>query len=59
MASLYPALLVLVAIFCLVQAVRDFRHRHYVWSGLNVISAAILLLIPFPTHSVAIDLPRP
>lgn len=50
-------LVLLVAVFCFVQAVRDFRRRDYVWAGLNCIAALILLSMPFPTHAVIIDLP--
>ena len=56
---LYPVLLLGVAAFCLVQAIRDYRRKHYVWAVLSLACTALLLLMPFPTHSVAVDLPRP
>ena len=49
--------LLLVAIYCLVQAIRDLRGKHYAMAGLGFLCAALLLLMPIKTHAVKLDLP--
>lgn len=43
-------------IYCIVQAVINFRERRYVWGSIGLLSAAVFLLSPVQTHSVVIDL---
>lgn len=45
------------AIYCVMKAVIDLRARRYVWGALGLLSAAVFLLTPTQTHSVAVDLP--
>ncbi len=45
------------AIWLVALGIRDLRRREYVWGGMSVLIAAGLLLVPFPTHAVSIDLP--
>ena len=49
--------LLTVTIFCIVQAIRDFRAKNYAWAAAAAISAALLLSMPIQTHAVKIDLP--
>lgn len=44
-------------IFCIVQAVRDFRAKRYAWSAAATICAGLLLAMPVETHTVKIDYP--
>lgn len=52
--------LLLVAIFCGAQAVRDVKRKDYGWAIAGFICIAILLLTPLPpkAHAVKVDLPR-
>jgi hypothetical protein len=45
------------ALFCAVEAVLEFRRKHYVLAALAAALAAALLLTPVPTHAVKLDLP--
>jgi hypothetical protein len=58
MDPVWLALISLVALYCVVRAVVDFRKRQYVWAALSLCSAAVIILLPFPTHSVDLDLPK-
>ncbi|MBA4089572.1 MAG: hypothetical protein C0494_03125 [Sphingobium sp.] len=49
--------LLAVAPFCVVQAVRDIRTKNYVWGAAAAIAAALILAMPIKTHAVKIDLP--
>lgn len=51
------AALLAVVLYCIAQAVRDFRAKRYGWAIAAAASAAVLLTVPFPTHAVKIDLP--
>lgn len=46
-----------VAIYCVVQAVRDFRAKRFAWAAAAAVSAALLLMMPVQTHAVKIELP--
>ena len=46
-----------VALYCAVQAVRDFRAKHHAWAAAATLSAVLLVTMPHPTHAVKIDLP--
>jgi hypothetical protein len=46
-----------VTIYCIVQAIRDFRAKQFAWAAAAALSAAVLLSIPIKTHAVKIDLP--
>ena len=54
---LWVAALFAVASYCIIQAVRDIREKRYAWAVAAVISAAVLLSMPIPTHSMVVDLP--
>jgi len=47
-----------VAVYCAVQAVRDFRAKRYAWAAAAAISAVLLLTMPMQSHAVKIDLPQ-
>lgn len=51
------AAITFVALYCVVQAVRDIRAKRYIWAAAAGISAALLLTMPVQTHAVKIDLP--
>lgn len=46
-----------VTIYCIVQAVRDFRAKRYAWAAVAAICAVLLLTMPIQSHAVKIDLP--
>jgi hypothetical protein len=46
-----------VILYCLVQAIRDYKRRNFVWAGIGVLCAIGLLAMPIETHAVRIDLP--
>ena len=50
--------LLLVAVYCLVQAVRDVRGRHYAMAAFGFLCAALLLLMPIRSQVVKLDLPE-
>lgn len=48
------------SLLCFVRAVVDFRARRFVWGGLSLVVASVLLwglMTPIQTHAVKIDLP--
>jgi len=47
----------MVVVYCMAQAVRDYRAKHFGWAIAALVSAGLLLSMPFPTHSVTVDLP--
>jgi hypothetical protein len=47
-----------ITIYCAAQAVRDFRAKRYGWAIAAALSTALLISMPFPTHSITINLPR-
>lgn len=53
----WMAALLAVTVYCLAQAIRDFRAKRYAWATAAACSSALLLTMPFPTHAVKIDLP--
>ena len=56
---LFPLLFV-IQVYCVVQAVRDFRRGDRLMALLGAACAVALLLAPMPrTYPVLIDLPRP
>ncbi len=50
-------IVIAVALLFLAFAVRDFRRKDYVWSARATAAFVALIAMPFPTHSVSIDLP--
>ena len=46
-----------VTIYCIVQAVRDLRAKHYARAAVSATCATALLLTPIRTHAVKLDLP--
>jgi hypothetical protein len=48
--------LALVAIYCLVQVVRDFRKRTYLMAGAGIFCLVMILASPVKTHAVRTDL---
>jgi len=46
-----------VIIYCVVQAVRDFRAKRYAWALAAMLSAVILMAMPMKSHAIKIDLP--
>lgn len=46
-----------VIVFCVAQAVRDFRARRYAWAIAAALSALVVMTVPIKTHAVKIDLP--
>jgi hypothetical protein len=51
------AALTAVTIYCIVQAVRDFRAKRYAWAAAAAISAALLTTMPIKSHAVKVGLP--
>ena len=49
--------LLLVAIYCGVQAVRDFRRGSYAMAVAGAACALLLLLIPIQSHAIKLDIP--
>lgn len=49
---MWPAFLLAVGIgpmiYCLARAIGDLRDRRFVWAGLGILSAAMLLFFFFP-----------
>ncbi|NIJ18349.1 hypothetical protein FHS95_000018 [Sphingomonas naasensis] len=52
------AALLAVVVYCIAQAVRDFRAKRYGWAIAAAASAVVVLTIPWPTHAIKIDLPQ-
>ena len=50
-------LMILVAVYCVVQIVRDYRRRDYVMAVAGLACVLLLLLTPIHTHAVKLDLP--
>lgn len=48
-----------VVIYCVVQAVRDFRAKYYAWALAAVVAAIVLATIPIKPHVVKVDIPAP
>jgi len=46
-----------VTVYCVAQAVRDFRAKRYLWAAAAALSAGVLLTMPVATHAVKVDLP--
>jgi hypothetical protein len=57
LTAAWPWLLLLVAVYCAVQIVRDFRKRAYWMAALGLLCLALLLLTPIPGNVVKLDLP--
>jgi len=51
------AALLAIAIYCIWQAIRDYRRGNYAMAVAGAICAALSLLVPIQTHAVKIDLP--
>ena len=57
MSAFWLIALLAATIFCVAQAVRDWRAKNYGWAVAAAISAALLMSMPIKTHAVKIDLP--
>jgi hypothetical protein len=53
------AALAAVVIYCVVQAVRDFRAKHYARASAAAVAAIVLATIPIRPHVVKVDVPAP
>ncbi len=54
----WMAVLLLVSIYCAVQAVRDYRRRAYLMAAAGAVCALALLLLPIESRAVKVDLPQ-
>ena len=52
------ALMFLVIIYCVVQAVRDYRRGAYLMAAAGVACALLLLFIPIESQVIKVDLPH-
>jgi hypothetical protein len=48
-----------VVIYCVVQAVRDVRAKHYSWALAAAVAAIALATIPIKPHVIKMDIPAP
>ena len=55
MEPFWPWLMLVVAIYCLAQSIRDFRRRSYVMAVAGLVLAALLLLVPIETQAIKFD----
>lgn len=46
-----------VLIYCIAQAVRDFRARKFVWAAAATIAALIIATVPHSVHAISVTLP--
>lgn len=53
----WMAALLAVIVYCVVQSIRDFRARRYLWGSAAAMSAAVLVMMPVQSHVVTVDLP--
>ena len=58
LSPFWAGALLLVAVYCLVQAIRDIRSKHYAMAALGFLCAALLLLMPIRSEAVKLDLPQ-
>ena len=56
MANIWMLVPLLVGLYCLVQAVRDFRRRNYVLTAIGAACVILLWTMPIQTHAVKYDL---
>ena len=56
-AGLWTFVPFLAGIYCLYQAVRDYRRRDYVMAACGAACMFLLWAMPIPSHAVKIDLP--
>ena len=54
----WMVVLLLVSIYCVAQAVRDYRRGAYVMAAAGAACALALLLLPIESRAVKLDLPR-
>jgi len=54
---LWTVAAVVASFYCLSKAILDLRARRYAWGIVGLLSAALFLLTPIPTHAVKVDLP--
>ncbi len=53
----WTLLMLLVAAYCIVQIVRDYRRGDYVMAAAGLACVLLLLLTPVQGHAVKLDLP--
>jgi len=56
MTMLWSVILLVVAVYCLVQIVRDFRARNYPMAVFGCICLGLLLLMPIQADAFKLDL---
>jgi hypothetical protein len=54
---IWMLLMLLVAAYCIVQIVRDYRRGDHVMAVAGLACVLLLLLTPIKTHAVKLDLP--
>jgi len=59
MEPFWPWLMLLVALYCLAQAIRDFRRRSYAMAVAGLALGTLLLSIPIGTQAIKFDLIAP
>lgn len=57
MSMLWPWLLLLVAVYCVVQIVRDYRAKNYTMAIVGIFCLILLLFTPLQSHAVKLDIP--
>jgi len=58
-AGIWAFALLLVAVYCIWQSVRDFRRGERAMGLLGAVCAGLILLMPIKTHAVKVDLIAP
>ena len=57
MSHLSEVLLIVVSLYCAVQAVQDYRRRNYLLAALGAACVVLIWTMPIHTHAVKLDLP--
>ncbi len=50
---------VLVGIYCVIQAVRDYRRGNHVLAAIGAACVVLLLTLPIESNVIKLDLPAP
>jgi hypothetical protein len=53
---LWPWMLLLVAVYCLVQVVRDYRAGNYIMAVAGAICFALLAFVPIQSNVIKVDI---
>jgi hypothetical protein len=54
--AIWPALILVSGLFCIVRGVVDLKQRRYVWGGLGLAIGCAILAWPIQTHAVKLEL---